>query len=182
MSSNDNKEDDVCFRRAMADVRPLRQSGRIEPEPAKTPPRAFQQELDDRETLASLLDLDAVDEPETGEELQWLKPGCAPRTMRRLRRGYYSIADTVDLHHMTVETARQVLLDFIERSVERRHGCVRIVHGKGLRSRDLPQLKVMTNRVLFRHPRVVAYASCRPVDGGTGATLALLKAPKGVRK
>jgi DNA-nicking Smr family endonuclease len=83
---------------------------------------------------------------------------------------------------MTVETARQVLLDFIERSVEHRHGCVRIVHGKGLRSRDLPQLKVMTNRVLFRHPRVVAYASCRPVDGGTGATLALLKAPKGVRK
>ena len=32
----------------------------------------------------------------------------------------------------------------------------------------------MTNRVLRKHPRVIAFASCRPVDGGTGATDVLL--------
>ena len=34
-------------------------------------------------------------------------------------------------------------------------------------------LKALTRRILWKHPRVVAYASCRAVDGGTGATLAI---------
>ena len=92
------------------------------------------------------------------------------------------MADSIDLHHMDVATAKQVLLDFIENSLQYNHGCIRIIHGKGLHSRDIPRLKVMSNQVLFKHPRVVAYASCRPVDGGTGATDVLLSAPKGVRK
>lgn len=165
----------------MADVTPLRPADRVEPEPRNPPARAFQQERDDREALESLMDFSDAESLETGEELLWLKPGYPPRMLRRLRRGYYSIGDTIDLHHMDVATAKGVLLDFIDRALQRNMGCVRIIHGKGLRSRDLPRLKVLTNRVLFKHPRVVAYASCRPVDGGTGATLALLSAPKGAR-
>jgi DNA-nicking Smr family endonuclease len=118
-----------------------------------------------------------LDDIETGEELLWLKPGYSQRTLRRLRRGHYSIGDTIDLHHMDVETAKQVLLDFIDQALQRNLGCVRVIHGKGLRSRDVPRLKVMTNRILYKHPRVIAYASCRPVDGGTGATDVLLSSP-----
>jgi DNA-nicking Smr family endonuclease len=75
---------------------------------------------------------------------------------------------------MGVETAKQVLVDFIEQALNRGAGCVRIIHGKGLRSRNLPLLKIMTKHTLRKHPRVVAFASCRPVDGGTGATNVLL--------
>lgn len=180
MDSEKKKANDRTFRLAMADVTPLRGPGRIEPVPRKTPARALQKEKDDREVLRELLEHnDQSIELETGEELIFLRPGHQKRILRRLRRGYYSAADTIDLHHMDVETAKQVLLDFLEHVLDRRQSCVRIVHGKGLRSKNLPLLKMMTNRMLRKHPRVVAFASCRPVDGGTGATDVLLSTRPG---
>ena len=176
MKSDNNKPDEDLFRQEMADVRPLRTSDRIEPAPPRTDPVPVQQEKDDQEVLRDLLAHDPTEEHETGEELLFLNPGYQSRLLRRLRRGHYSVADTIDLHHMDVATAKEVLLDFIEHSLQRRRSCVRIVHGKGLRSRDLPRLKLMTGRVLRKHPRVIAFASCRPIDGGTGATNVLLKA------
>lgn len=176
MKSGKDKADDDLFRQAMADVRPLRAPDRIEPEPRRIEAVASQQELDDREALRDLLSEGPSAEHETGEELLFLRSGYQPRLLRRLRRGYYSVADSIDLHHMDVATAKAVLLDFLEQSVNQRRSCVRIVHGKGLRSRDLPRLKLMTGRVLRKHPLVIAFASCRPVDGGTGATNVLLKA------
>jgi DNA-nicking Smr family endonuclease len=176
MKSGRNKHDRELFREAMADVKPLRPADRVESTPPRPPARALQQELDDREVLRELLSPADAEEHETGEELLYLRPGYQPILLRRLRRGHYSIADTIDLHHMDVATARQVLLDFIEHSLRGQRSCVRVVHGKGLRSRTLPKLKLMTGRELRRHPRVIAFASCRPVDGGTGATAVLLSA------
>ena len=85
----------------------------------------------------------------------------------------------MDVHHIDVATAKQVLLDFLDHSSARQLGCVRIIHGKGLRSKGLPLLKIMTNRVLRKYPAVIAFASCRPVNGGTGATDVLLAAKPG---
>jgi DNA-nicking Smr family endonuclease len=178
MNSQKKKHESKLFREAMADVTPLNRGNRLEPIPKKTPAAATQLEKDNREVLKKLLDPAEDHLLETGEELIWLKPGYQSRVMQRLRRGHYSVADSIDLHHMDVTTAKQVLLDFIEHSLEQRHSCVRVIHGKGLRSRDLPRLKMMTNRVLRKHPRIVAFASCRPVDGGTGACDVLLSARK----
>jgi DNA-nicking Smr family endonuclease len=175
---SDNKDSDFdSFREAVSDVTPLKEQGRIEPVPRKTPARALQQPRDDRAVIRELLGgHEDGSELETGEELMFLRPGRQRRLLRRLRRGHYSIRDTIDLHHMDVATARQVLGDFLERALESNHSCVRIVHGKGLRSRDRPKLKPMVNRVLRKHPSVIAFASCRPVDGGTGAVSVLLSA------
>jgi DNA-nicking Smr family endonuclease len=182
MKSGNKKDDRDLFQEAMADVKPLRPADRVEPAPRRPAARALQQELDDREVLRELLAPGDVEEHETGEELLYLRPGYQPSLLRRLRRGHYSIADTIDLHHMDVATARQVLLDFIERSLRGQRSCVRVVHGKGLRSRTVPKLKLMTGRVLRRHPRVIAFAACRPVDGGSGATTVLLSARPGAAR
>ena len=180
MDSEKKNKDDRTFRQAMADVTPLRTSNRIEPVPKKTPARAVQKKMDDQAVLRELLEYDDESiELQTGEELLFLRPGYQKRTLKRLRRGYFSVADTIDLHHMNVETAKQVLPDFLDHALARQLSCVRIIHGKGLRSKNLPQLKMMTNRVLRKHPRVVAFASCRPVDGGTGATDVLLSTRPG---
>jgi DNA-nicking Smr family endonuclease len=179
MKSDKKTNDHDAFRQAMADVKPLRPADRIEPEPLRPTPSALQQELDDREVLRELLSRGPLEEHETGEELLFLKPGYQTRILQRLRRGQYSIADTIDLHHMDVLTARVVLLDFIEQALGRSQSCVRVIHGKGLRSSSKPRLKPMTDRILRKHPRVIAYASCRPVDGGTGATDVLLSARPG---
>lgn len=182
MSSKDKNEDNDVFRQAMADVTPLRLSNRIAPIPKNTPPRAGQLEKDNRSVLEELLAEGPGEYLETGEELLWLRPGYQKRLLTRLRRGHYSVADCIDLHHMDVHTARQVLLDFINVSLQRDKCCVRVIHGKGLRSRDLPRLKVLTRRLLRKHPRVIAFASCRPVDGGHGATDVLLSGTPGVRR
>lgn len=180
MNMKKKSADDLSFREAMADVMPLKGHDRIEPVPKKTPARAVQREKDDQHVLQELLeDNGASTELETGEELLFLRDGQQKRILRRLRRGQYSVADTVDLHHMDVKTAKQVLVDFLAQSTARQMGCVRIIHGKGLRSRNLPLLKIMTNRVLRKHPRVVAFASCRPIHGGTGATDVLLASRPG---
>jgi DNA-nicking Smr family endonuclease len=53
--------------------------------------------------------------------------------------------------------------------------CVRIIHGKGLRSGTRgPVLKNTVNALLRRSDPVLAFASARPVAGGTGATLVLV--------
>ena len=181
MKSGKKNPDVQAFRDAMADVTPLRKPDRIDPVRRQTPARATQLERDNREALEELRAHGGTQdhELETGEELLYLKPGYQSRLLRRLRRGHFSIADTIDLHHMDVATARTVLVDFLERSLEKRLGCIRVIHGKGLRSPGRPRLKAMTNHVLRRHPRVVAFASCRPVDGGTGAACVLLSARPG---
>ncbi|MDT8319855.1 MAG: Smr/MutS family protein [Xanthomonadales bacterium] len=183
MKSANKPSDEELFRKAMADVEPLRVDNRIEPVPKMTPAIAAQRALDERAALAELLDgPDAAEDLETGEELSYLRPGYQKRLLRRLRRGEYSTAATIDLHHMNVDTARQVLLDFLAHALQRQAGCIRVIHGKGLRSRDLPRLKILTNQLLRKHPRVVAFASCRPVDGGTGATDVLLSLQAGRAK
>jgi len=135
-----------------------------------------QREKDEREVLEELLhDPGSQEGMETGEELSFLRSGYQKRHLSRLRRGRYAIADHIDLHGMNVETARKVLREFISHSLDAGHGCVRVVHGKGLRSKGGPKLKEMANHVLRRHPSVIAFSSARPVDGGTGAVLLLLR-------
>ncbi len=179
MSSDKKDTDGDDFVRAMADVKPLAPLNRIDPVPRKTLPIARQRQLDDQAVMQELLDHDVLSPLlETGEELIWKRDGVQNRILRRLRSGQYSARDAVDLHHMNEETARQVLLDFISYATDRGYGCVRVIHGKGLRSKGLPKLKLMTAQVLRKHPRVICFASCRPVDGGTGATDVLLSMKK----
>jgi len=174
MKSDNKKSDKDAFARAMADVKPLPPGDRIEPVQKQPPAAARQRELDEQRVLRELLSHGQLEEFETGEELLYLRPGYQIRLLRRLRRGFYSVGDSIDLHHMDVATARQVLLDFIQFALDRGLSCIRIIHGKGLRSRNEPRLKVLTGRILRKHSGVIAFASCRPVDGGTGATDVLL--------
>ena len=170
------RSDTEAFREAMAGVRPLEPGNRHTSERTRHPPVPAQTRRDEENVLRELLDHpgDSSDF-ETGEELLYLGPGHPPRLLRRLRRGDFSIADSIDLHHMGARTAAEVLHRFLAAAVRNGSGCVRIVHGKGLRSRDRPVLKQLTGRILRKHPAVIAFASCRPADGGTGAVLVLLR-------
>ena len=81
----------------------------------------------------------------------------------------------LDMHHMSVATAHDTLLDFISESQSRSLGCVRVIHGKGLRSSQGPRLKLMARQALRDHPQVLAFTACKPADGGSGAVDVLLK-------
>ncbi|MDX1460350.1 MAG: Smr/MutS family protein [Xanthomonadales bacterium] len=173
-------KDEACdfelFRESVGDVRPLRQPLRSDSRAPRPRPTPTQSRLDEQAVVAELLSapLDPA-EIESGEELVFLRPGYQKRYLRRLRRGQYSIEDSIDLHTMNESAASASIVSFVESSVGRGHGCIRIVHGKGLRSKNGPKLKRLTQRLLSRHPAVIAFASCRPQDGGTGAVAVLLR-------
>ena len=101
---------------------------------------------------------------------------------RRLRRGQFAVAAEIDLHGLGRHAAHEALREFIAEAVERGQGCVRVIHGKGRGSGQRgPVLKHVVNHWLRRMDGVLAFASARPVDGGTGAAYVLLGPAKAAR-
>lgn len=112
---------------------------------------------------------------ESEPESSWRKSGVRLKVMQKLKRGQIPPRDQFDLHHLNSQAASTALLKFIIDARHRGLESVRIIHGKGLRSKDGPRLKTMTRQVLINHPQVLAYTACKPADGGDGATDVLLK-------
>ncbi|MFP4207777.1 MAG: Smr/MutS family protein [Wenzhouxiangella sp.] len=165
----------ALFRAEIGRVRRVR-SQRDHSRPDAPRPLPAQRELDEQAVLEELahgpVDFSQV---ETGEEISYLKPGLQRRLLTRLRRGHWKVQDEIDLHEMNVSVASQSMREFLEHA--RRDGltCVKIIHGKGLRSGpDGPQLKRLAAGLLARHSAVCAFASAPPRDGGTGAVYVLL--------
>lgn len=76
---------------------------------------------------------------------------------------------------MTASTAHTALHDFIADAQNRRLKCIRLIHGKGLRSNAGPVLKNMVHQALREHDATLAFTSCKPADGGSGAVDVLLR-------
>jgi len=168
-------EDLQLFQDAVGKVRRLdHHAPPARPRPA---PEPTQSRLDEARVPAELMrSLIDPAEIEVGEELSYLKAGLSPRLLRRLKRGHFSIADEIDLHQMTTDVARSAIKQFLNEC--QRHGklCVRIIHGKGLRSRAQgPVLKRLTDSMLRHRSDVLAFASAPPAEGGTGAVIVLLR-------
>jgi len=176
MSRDDTDEDARLFRDAIGRVRPIKRGASAPPAKPKPPPKPVQSEQDEArvrdELLVHAFDPAAI---EVGDEIHYLKPGQPPRLLKRLRRGQFSVRAELDLHEMTIPVAREAIRAFLDESLARGDTCVRIVHGKGLRSRaEGPVLKRLTATMLSRRKDVLAYASARPAQGGTGAVVVLL--------
>lgn len=57
--------------------------------------------------------------------------------------------------------------------------CIRIIHGKGLSSKNRePVLKLRLKNWLAQRDQVLAFCQARPANGGSGAALVLLKGRK----
>jgi len=169
-------EDQRLFADAVGPVRQLvtHQRADLRQPPAPEPKQFLLDEARvSEELMHSVIDPADV---EVGEELSYLKDGHSPHVLSRLKRGQFSIADEIDLHQMTTVVARSAVKEFLDDS--RRHGrvCVKIIHGKGLRSRaDGPVIKRLVDGMLRRRSDVLAFASAKPAEGGTGAVIVLLK-------
>lgn len=174
-AADDDGDDARLFRDAVRGVRPLRPTVAA-PRPPKVRPRAHFTRADRAAVLRESL---AGEPPDPtlagGETLVFHRPGVRPTLLRRLRRGEFRVEREIDLHGLTVREAKQALREFLIEALERRARCVRIVHGKGLRSGSRgPVLKAAVSAVLHRTGAVLAYVSARPADGGTGALYVLL--------
>jgi len=173
-------EDARLFRDAVRDVKPLRYARALaDPQRSRgrrARPAARFTRADRLAVLEESLSGELLDPAlASGEELVFHRAGIQPAVLRRLRRGDYRVQGEIDLHGLTVAEAKQALREFLAQALARRWRCVRIVHGKGLRSGHRgPVLKGMVGAMLRKVGPVLAYVSARQVDGGTGAVYVLL--------
>jgi len=171
-------DDLEALRRELADVRPLAPRRRVAPHRVAPPPVPAQTRRDERAALAESLQgpIGPDEALESGVELSYLREGVSRLVLRRLRRGHWVVQDGIDLHGMNrVEAAEQVAL-FVRVSAHRGLRCVRIVHGKGLGSKNRePVLKGKLRAWLAPRDEVLAFCQAPPAEGGSGALLVLLK-------
>lgn len=170
--------DQQLFRDSLSGVIPITPHGRIVPCPAHPPPIPLSRLRDEREVIhESMHDPIRWDEAtENGDELSFVRPGLSRQLLRRLRRGEWVSQAELDLHGLTRIDAKLELVNFLFECKRRGIRCIRIIHGKGLGSRNRePVLKIHVRHWLMQREEILAFVQARPVDGGGGAVMVLLK-------
>jgi DNA-nicking Smr family endonuclease len=175
----DISEDEVAlFREAVRGATPIRSAPRVLQRGKPPLPVPVQSLLDGHEAIAESLEgpLSQEQSIETGQEPSYLRAGLGRDVLRKLRRGHWVVQDTLDLHGLNREEARLSLAQFLGACLKRGLRCVRIVHGKGLRSPGKePVLKGKVQLWLARREEVLAFCEAPANQGGSGAMLVLLR-------
>lgn len=176
------REDNACqyisFQEAMKDVKKIKWT---KTNIVKRPPKkeAFSLKKYENIKMEDLLNenvpLNVVNLP---EYMEGYEVNINPIIIEKLRNGEFSIQRTLDLHGHNKDEARVLFEDFIKDAVRLHLNCIRVIHGRGLKSRNEPVLKESLVRWLIQAMNrkwVLAFASCKMCDGGPGATYILLK-------
>ena len=174
----DEDNEFALFRDAVVDVQPAPAPNRAML--AKPRPKPFPSQLrrDDREVLKEALSdpLPGSEDFETSESSVFIRPGLPKNVARRLRNGFWSVRYELDLHGRTTDEARSELVEFIHRARNNGERCVRIIHGKGLRSQTgEPVLKQKVRHWLMQKDEILAFVEASAANGGSGAVIVLLK-------
>lgn len=171
------------FRDEVRDVRPMAPVNRVVHEAPKPRPLPAQRAQDERAVLDELMSMakrgrDPIgdDDVEIEDDASFLRPGLPREILRRLRRTHWVIQATLDLHGLTADEAAAETAAFLAACRREGRRCVRIVHGKGLRSPGRePVLKRRIRKLLTRRDEVLAFAEPRALQGGSGAVVVLLQ-------
>jgi len=173
--------DDEAFQLEMKSVRPLGWSQKplSLPAPVELPRRGD----DEADALAFLTAFVAgrgeLDPFATGEGVEGASSREGRRFLARLKRGDFAVQGHLDLHGFGREDARPALERFLREAQRLGHSCVRVIHGRGTHSETEPSLmkrevtRWLSSKRLSR--TVVAFASARWKDGGSGAVYVLLR-------
>jgi DNA-nicking Smr family endonuclease len=115
--------------------------------------------------------------PDTQEYVEWTNPEYHEHIIPKLHGGYFAVQAFIDLHGCTVSEAEEELETFFQESFRQGFRCVKIIHGRGLRSVKGPRIKDAVIRRLSGHFRkdIIAFATARQCDGGLGALYVLLR-------
>jgi DNA-nicking Smr family endonuclease len=118
--------------------------------------------------------------PDTQEYVEWINPAYHDFVIMELHEGRFSVQTFLDLHGCTVPEAEAELDDYLQDAFKKGLRCVKIIHGRGLRSTKGARLKVAVIKRLSGHFRkdIIAYVTAPQCDGGLGALYVLLSPKK----
>jgi DNA-nicking Smr family endonuclease len=135
----------------------------------------------DQDALAELRDITEgvlpIHLPDTQEYVEWIHPEFRDDIIRSLHEGRFSVQAYLDLHGFIVLEAEEELDLFILDALKKSLSCIKIIHGRGLRSVRGARLKHVVVKRLSGHFRkdIIAYVTARQCDGGLGALYVLLR-------
>jgi DNA-nicking Smr family endonuclease len=176
--TKNDKTDEELFLEAMANVKERQEFRKIPYSSPAIIKISSPKSEDDIEVLKEIVHgKKKIRLSDTGEYIEWTRPGARKDLAKRLHKGDFSIQDYIDLHGLTLAEAEDVLIEFFKKALAMQYSCVKVIHGRGLKSPHGPVLKEALIRWLQGHFRkwVLAYATARDCDGGLGATYVLLK-------
>lgn len=174
-------EEDL-FASAMSDVREI-EGYRLLPcrrASARCAPERKKKAQPDDEALLILQQIAAGELPinlsDTQEYMEWTNPAQQQGLTEDLHAGRFSVQAVLDLHGAGGEEVNDEVDRFLGKALQRGFRCVKIIHGRGLRSVKGPVLKSAVAKRLAGHHRkqVIAFVSARQCDGGLGALYILL--------
>ncbi len=163
------------FRKALEGVVPLAPNNRIVPAPT---PRRETPRVKEKASAAPIAD--HLSDHGAGEDpiTEFMRNGMSRMTLRKLRRGAWPAQDSLDLHGLSSDEARKLLLDFLQHAAQQGLRCVCVIHGKGWHTGGVGILKARTRHWLTQCAEVLAFCEAPPHFGGGGAVLVLLKAQR----
>ena len=169
----DEMADIAAFHQAMRDVVPLKKnpSSLVHKKTVTALHRPKLVQEIERDTSYTLFPSEYCSRIEPDSLLFEADSSLGNKVLRKFKRGQYNPEATLDLHGFTVNEAATALDNFIQRSLAKRLRTLLIIHGKGAHA----ILKTQVNYWLKDHPRVLAFCSAQPKDGGAGALYTLLK-------
>jgi DNA-nicking Smr family endonuclease len=172
-------DDAELFRRTVGKVKPVTGGRPAAPKRKRPSPAPRSRIADERAALReSLLPPPPDADVETGEGHEYKRPGVQDAVLRKLRRGHYRIDAELDLHGLTRDKAHAELVTFLAESRGHQARCVRIIHGKGHNSGPRGPIIKQSLRSWLRRSEVLAFATAPQAQGGSGATLVLLRAER----
>lgn len=161
------------FKQVLDGVIPLPPSDRISPlaQPLRrAPPRII--------AIPTLAIEDTLSDNDTGGDvpIEFLRSGISRMTLRKLRRGRWSMQDTLDLHGFHSDAARKLLLEFLRDAMQHSLRFVCVIHGKGWQAGGKEGvLKSRVRHWLTQYSEVLAFCEAPQNAGGSGAVWILLK-------
>jgi DNA-nicking Smr family endonuclease len=175
----DDADDATLFRAAVAGAKPLAKGRAAVPKLKKPAPVPRSRIADERAVLRESLATPPEDaDVESGEVDAYAAPGVQHAVLRKLKRGQFRCEAEIDLHGLTRERAHADLIEFLTKAHAHGMRSVRIIHGKGLGSGSKGPVIKRSLGSWLRRSEVLAWASAPGNQGGSGATLVLLKAMK----
>jgi DNA-nicking Smr family endonuclease len=169
--------DDRDWLDEIADVRPLddrharaRMAPSRAPRKAQPPAETFTRPHL-RQTPLAILSRDA-------DCLSGLADNLDAKLLKDLARGAHPPTAMLDLHGHREGNAWLKLMNWLDAAADNDHRCVLVITGKGRGygpAADMGLLKAQTPQWLASHPKVMAFHTALPRDGGTGAVYVYLK-------
>ena len=173
------ENDEHLLSEAMEGVRTIRRGDNRIRAKRQAPVTGRPRENEEEKLLQEVLtDHSTINVTNLPEYMEGYVEGINPLIMEKLRKGEFSVQQVIDLHGLSIESARETFEYFLSNAVKKGLRCVKVIHGRGLRSRRDPTIKDYLKSWILRamHRKwVTAFSNATMSDGGPGATCILLR-------